>query len=298
LARLTSCDHCPGSHSGERSCLATATTKARAWLLIEHPGPWPERVEQLTGPLSEVVHAAQAAGVRPQLIRRSGRRRPTPPFQVYVGYSAGDDVWLEGREVAGAGELAGLDLAAVAAGRRPRFGEPVTEPVLLVCTHGRRNACCARTGAPLARELTGRFGDLVWETTHVGGDRYAANLVCLPHGLYYGDLGTDEAVAAVEAYLRGEVTLDRLRGRAGMPEPAQAAEHHVRAREGVLEVDAVTVESVSGTKTYEAVVQVHGSRYRVTVESVPGDPCGAECQENLETYIVRDLTLLNEAALV
>jgi hypothetical protein len=28
------------------------------------------------------------------------------------------------------------------------------------------------------------------------------------------------------------------------------------------------------------------------------DPCGPDCRENLGTYIVRDITLLNTAALV
>ncbi|WP_067481982.1 sucrase ferredoxin [Actinomadura hibisca] len=305
MTRLNSCDHCPGSHSGARPCLASATTKARSWLLVEHPGPWPERIEQLPGPspVADLVRAAQAAGVRPQLIRRTGRRRATPPVQVYAAYSSGDQVWMEGREFGDLDELAatltGPALAALAAGRPPGIGEPVADPVLLVCTHGRRNACCARTGAPLARDLASRFGGLVWETTHVGGDRFAANLVCLPHGVYYGDLGPTEATAAVQSYLRGEVTLDRLRGRAGMPEPAQAAEHFVRAHTGVLGVDAVRVESVTGTGPFEAVVALPEARYRVVVErDVTAVACGPDCQENVESYIVSDLTLLNEAALV
>lgn len=301
MSSSSSCDHCPGSHTGERSCLASATTKARGWLLIEHPGPWPERIEHLTtpGPIAETVARALRAGVRPQLIRRPGRRRATPPLQVFAGYSAGSDVWLEGRELTDPAELTGLDLDAVAAGGRPGFGDPVSAPLLLVCTHGRRNVCCARTGAPLARELSGRFGDIVWETTHVGGDRYAANLVCLPHGIYYGSLGTSEAVAAVDAYLRGEVTLERLRGRGGIPEPAQAAEHFVREHFGALGVDEVTVESLIGTSPYEAVVSVGGTRYRVTVENAEAiHECGHECQENVGAYVVSELTLLNEAALV
>ncbi|HEY8481862.1 MAG TPA: sucrase ferredoxin [Spirillospora sp.] len=295
------CGHCPGSHTGERPCLASATSKARSWLLIEHPGPWPRRVEDLAepAPVAEAVRAAQAAGVRPQLIRRTGRRRATPPVQVYAAFSRGGEVWIEGRELTDPADLATLDLAALAAGRSPGLGERLTDPVLLVCTHGRRNACCARTGAPLARSLSARFGPLVWETTHVGGDRYAANLVCLPHGLYYGDLGEEEAVAAVDAYLRGEVVLERLRGRGGTPEPAQAAEHFVRAHTGRLGVDDVIVASVTGTTRYEAVVAVQENRYRVTFEAVEEpSPCGPECGENLKTFVVRDLTLLNEAALV
>ncbi|MEO3829339.1 sucrase ferredoxin [Actinomadura sp. B10D3] len=295
------CGHCPGSHTGERPCLATATVKAGAWLLVEHPGPWPERVEDLSGPapVAEVVRAAKKAGVRPQLIRRPGRRRPTPPLQVYAGSTRGGEAWIEGRELADPGELALLDLGALAAGRSPGLGDRVAEPVLLVCTHGRHNACCARTGAPLARALATRFDRLVWETTHVGGDRFAANLVCLPHGLSYGDLGEAEATAAVDAYLRGEVVLDRLRGRAGTPEPVQAAEHFVREYTGRLGLDEVAVESIIGTSPYEAVVVARQSRYRVIMESVQQpDPCGAGCGENQRTYVVRELTLLNEAALV
>ena len=317
MARRDRCDHCPGSHSGQRPCLASATVKARAWLLIEHPGPWPERIEHLSGPspVADAVHAAQAAGVRPQLIRRPGRgRRATPPVQVYAGHSAIDDAWLEGRELDDPADLAGLDLDAVAAGVRPGFGSPVTDPLLLVCTHGRRNVCCARTGAPLARYLASRFGAFVWETTHVGGDRFAANLVCLPHALYYGDLGPQEATAAVEAYLEGRVSLSRLRGRAGLPEPVQAAEHFVREHSGITEIDGVAVESVTGTSPYEAVVRARRNRYRVIFESAvqphpltaagdtgasrSNDPCGPECKENLRTYFVRDITLLNTAALV
>ncbi|MFI0349180.1 sucrase ferredoxin [Actinomadura sp. 9N407] len=305
MTRRISCEHCPGSHSGERPCLASATAKARSWLLIEHPGPWPERIESLTSPapIAEAVRAALAAGVRPQLIRRPGRRRRIPPVQVYAGFSDGGpdggEVWLEGRELADPAELAGLDLRALAAGERPGFGEPVDDPVLLVCTHGRRNACCARTGAPLARHLSERFGSFIWETSHVGGDRYAANLVCLPHALYYGDLGPDEATAAVEAYLNGQVRLAHLRGRAGRPEPVQAAEHFVREHSKIFDIDGVTVESLSGRSPYEALVRARENRYRVIIESVEQpDPCGRDCQENLRTYIVRDITLLNEAALV
>lgn len=303
------CDHCPGSHTGELPCLASATVKARSWLLIEHPGPWPERIERLTGPapVAAAVARALAAGVRPQLIRRPGRagRRSVPPLQVYVGSSMpGGPVWLEGRRLSTLAELDKLDedmLAAVAAGRRPEFGEPLSdeEPVVLVCTHARRNVCCARHGAPLARALSARFGSLVWETTHVGGDRYAANLVCLPHGLYYGALGAAEAEAAVTAYLRGELTLERLRGRAGLPEPAQAAEHFVRSRTGELGVNAVSVESLTGTSPYEAVIDVSGARYRAIIERVEAaHECGSDCSQNNGSWVVRGITLLNPAALV
>jgi hypothetical protein len=250
----------------------------------------------LPAPIAEAIARARRHNVRPQLIRTPGRRRATPPLRVYAGFSGsgGGTSWLEGRELEDPGELADLDLAAVAAGRAPGFGVPVTGPVLLVCTHGRHSACCARLGAPLARFLHERFGD-VWETTHVGGDRYAANLVCLPHGLYYGDLDRERALAAAEEYRHGRVVLTGYRGRAGLPEPVQAAEHYVRARSGVLGVDDVTVESMAGGVAY---VRAGRSRYRLRVEERAMRACGPGCGEAIRTYIERDLTLLNAAALV
>ena len=301
-AALRHCAHCPGSHTGELPCRASATVKARAWLLIEHPGPWADKVERTDLPAPAAAAAAEAArlGVRTQLIRRPGRRRKVPPIQVFAGWSGpGAPAWLEGRRLADPVELAGLDLAAVAAGRRPGLGEPAG-PLLLVCTNGRHNACCARAGGPLARALHARYGPEVWETTHVGGDRYAANLVCLPHGLYYGDLGIDDGLRAAAAYREGRVVLDRLRGRAGLPEPAQAAEHQVRAYTGALDVDAVgAVSMTGGDQEYEVVVRAGEVRYRVTVR--PGlthGPCGPGCDENRRTYLCDPPALLNRAALV
>lgn len=305
----SACGHCPGSHTGGLPCLATATEKARSWLLIEHPGPWPERIEQLTEPepIAAAVRAAARLGVRPQLIRRTGRRRSVGrsmgrsarPVQVFAGRSFGGQVWFESRLLDDPAGLAGLDLSALAAGDRPGFGEPVADPFFLVCTHGRRNVCCARTGAPLARRLASAYGDMVWETTHVGGDRFAANLVCFPHGLYYGQLDTAEAMAAVEAYLRGETILHRLRGRAGLPEVAQAAEHFARAHTGTLAVDAADVESVTGSGPYQAVVRVGSDRYRVALsDDEGGGACGAGCEENRNTYRVEGVSLLNPVTLV
>src|SRR5262245_7519706 len=96
----------------------------------------------LPAPIAAAFEAARELGRRPQLIRRSGRRRRVPPTQVYVGRSTGPAPWLEGRELESPDEIVDLDLSAVADGRRPGFGSPVERPLLLVCTHGAHDACC------------------------------------------------------------------------------------------------------------------------------------------------------------
>ncbi|TDD38213.1 sucrase ferredoxin [Actinomadura sp. KC06] len=292
--------------------MASATVRARGWLLIEHRGPWADRIEGtgLTAPLADAVERARSHGLRVQLIRRPGRRRTPPPRQIYVGWSGpfdaaawddrqGHPPWLEGRELDDDEELAGLDLRAAGSGRPPAFGSRVAGPILLVCVNGKRNVCCARHGVPLARGLQARFGDAVWETTHVGGDRYAANLVCLPHGLYYGALSPEQAISSAEAYYRDEISLNRYRGKAGVPEPAQAAEHFIRIHTGALKVDDVRMGRLFYAATDEAVcmvqVGVGDARYQVVVQRRPLEQCGPGCLEETHTYLLQEISALHEA---
>ncbi|WP_245691134.1 sucrase ferredoxin [Sinosporangium album] len=280
--------------------LASATVSARTWLLIEHDGPWASHLPDCR--LPEDVHLlikrATELGVRAQLIRRPGRRtRPQPPgIHVLMAYATGDAPWMAEGIVAAPDDL---DLKALVHGVVPESCILVTEPVFLVCTHAKRNACCARIGTPIARSLADTMPDAVWETSHVGGDRYAANLVCLPHGLYYGSMSQAAALAAADAYRRGEITLDRFRGRAGIPEPSQAAEHFVRAHTDELSVSGVAVESTrSDGDATEAIVRGGVARFRVVVEpAVFEAPCssagGDACADNtIKTYRLVELRKL------
>jgi hypothetical protein len=230
------CEHGAPSHDGTEPSMASAPEASRAWLLIEHPGPWPHEPSEAELPrvLQPVVAEAVTLGIRVQLIRRPGSRGAGDG--ILAGWTAGSEPWLRRGS---SGALDGLDLKELAAGNVVAFGSAVTEPVFLVCAHAQRNACCARFGGPLAQALTARYPGQVFQTTHVGGHRFAANLVILPHGLYYGPVGLPEATAAIGAYERGAVAPGRYRGRAGQPRPTQQAEHEVLARTGSLRVAAL-----------------------------------------------------------
>jgi hypothetical protein len=237
----TGCEHGAACHDGTESSAASAPEASRAWLLVEHPGPWPGEATEAAqpGPLGDLVAFADSLGIRVQLIRRPGRRPASDVRQVFTGWTAGGEPWLRRGELptAAGSDLRELDLKELAAGISPAFGTPVSKPVFLVCAHARRNACCARFGAPLAQALAARHPGQVWETTHVGGHRFAANLVILPHGLYYGPVGVAEAAVAIDAYAGGTISPQRYRGRAGQPKAVQQAEYERLAS------DAVTLES-------------------------------------------------------
>jgi hypothetical protein len=118
----------------------------------------------------------------------------------------------------------GQGRAGIAEGVRPA-GATAAGPLYLVCAHARRDRCCGRFGTPLARSLGERYPAQVWETTHLGGHKHAANLALLPHGLYYGPVDLPAAVGAIEAYQAGTIVAHRYRGRAGHDEAWQQAEH-------------------------------------------------------------------------
>jgi hypothetical protein len=210
-------------------------------VLLEQPGPWGREAvleSQLDRDLARALHrAAETARVRLLLIRRSGRRRPGPSTTCFVAHTSRRDRWLERRSLDDPAELLELDMAKVTAGERPGFGDPVGEPVYLACTNGRHDRCCATYGRPLALALAERHGDLVWESSHVGGDRFAGNLVCLPSGHYFGRVGPAEADRVLGLHHKGFIDLDHYRGCCIDPPTVQAAEWFARRATGLLGID-------------------------------------------------------------
>lgn len=136
-------------------------------------------------------------------------------------------------------DLLDIDLSPMAEGGPPGAGREEDGPLLLACTNGRRDPCCAELGRPLAASLVPDFGDAVWECSHIGGDRFAGNLVCFPHGVYFGRVGTEEATHVARAYAEGRLSLDHYRGRSCYPFDVQAAEHFVRRRFDLNRIDEV-----------------------------------------------------------
>lgn len=138
-------------------------------------------------------------------------------------------------------DLLALDIPAVVAEAPVYAAQRSTDLLVLVCTHGRRDRCCARFGPPTYEQLAGALGSSVWQVSHVGGHRLAANVVTLPHGIYYGRVDPlGEAQAAFVAALRsGQIDLDRYRGRACYAKPVQAADYFVRRASGLTAWDAL-----------------------------------------------------------
>jgi hypothetical protein len=277
---------------GEAS-LGTAST-VRSWLLVEQPGAWPETaMDSRAIPRRVALALSRAANrhrVRLVLIRRPGRAPARPQGSTcFLAHTSRADPWLARLVVPALADLLELNLAALAAGTVPEPAARVDGPLFCVCTHGRHDPCCAERGRPVAAALAAEFPEQTWEVSHIGGDRFAANVLCLPHGIYLGRVPALAAAGVARSYLGGEVTVEYLRGRASDAPPVQAADSFLRQRLGLTAIEATTalrrqVDGEIETVTFTVREPGGGSRQasvRIRVSS-PGPARALTCHASAE----------------
>ncbi len=254
------------------SSVATAPP-ARRWLLVEQPGPWgrdallESRFDRRVA--SRLAARARELGLRIQLVRRAGDRLADSGRRWAVADTTPGREFIRWSTRQTDAELLQLPWDG-------SVGTPSQTPTYLVCTHGAHDVCCAVRGRPLTRSLplvAGPDRADVWETSHLGGDRFAANVLVLPWGLYYGQV-PDDGAELVRAHAAGQVALPWLRGQAGLSPAAQAAQHHAR-RElgllGILELPPRQVRALPspapGIERFDVVLAGPDGGITVTVES-------------------------------
>ena len=250
--------------------LAGTASTVRAFLLVECPGPWgvdavrdsrlPAEVKALLTDL-EKHHR-----VRPLLVRHHGGG-PVGSARVFAAYVHTPHPWVETAELDDVRDLLGLDLTGLGSGGSPGL-TPYGEPLFLVCTHGKHDACCAERGRPVCAAMHAVSPTHTWEVSHIGGDRFAGNVLVLPQGLYYGRLGPEDAAGLATRHLAGELDLEHLRGRSSYPFSVQAAEVFLRRHTG--EHGLNTLELVDHTRQgaeTSAVFAVGRQRWSVRVHT-------------------------------
>ncbi len=255
--------------------LAGTAARARGWLLVEEPGAWgPDGVtESALSPdvARDLEAAAEAAGVRVQLIRRPDRQRPES-LTVFACHAAPGGSWTRRHRISDYDDLLDVDLAAIAEGSAGQ-GEVHRDPLFLVCTHAKRDACCAVFGREVAAALSATERGEIWETSHTGGHRFAPTLICLPDGLTYGRVEPRVARQAAQAYRRRELDLRWYRGRSWHDGWQQVADATVRREFGLAGLDDLDVGPAEGPGDLRTVrVATPTQRHEVTVERTLGEP--------------------------
>jgi len=267
--------------------LAGTASRVDNWILVEYRGVWNSDALAGSG-LSDQVKAhlrAQVRALSPAkllFIRRRERRGREGLVVFHLNGGIGRRFQIAHYE-----ELLDLD---------HELGAPLEHPLFLVCTHGKHDPCCARYGRPLYDVLVDQADEgWIWQVTHVGGDRFAGNVVVLPEGLYYGRVRPEEAWLLLDEHLAGRIYLDRFRGRSSLPFAVQAAEIAVRERSGLTVAELSEVDSAHSPESdrWSVRLLVENRRFEVELRVEPGPltylTCSAENLRHPPRYVVETL---------
>ena len=231
--------------------LAGSAQGAVAHVFLEHLGPWPphplDALEPSYAAEVRTVEAAFGLVRRPAAERDHLRGVPERPYVIVATNGLVAAMRTDGPP--SARELNDV-LASLSRGDVPE-GWSAPAWLVLVCTHGRRDACCARLGQPLVEDLT-EVADpsRIWETTHLGGHRFSPTCLALPSQVAYGRVTRDRVSDLIDALAADEVLPDLMRGRTTYGPALQVAEISARQRLDVRgRLELVTYSESDGTTT-------------------------------------------------
>ena len=258
---------CSGSSLAAGESLAGTATQGASWLLVEVRGAWGRDAIADSELPPGVRGAMDSFPGKVILMRRPDRRRGVVVIRATAEEGGGTAVR---QELGSLEELPGADLEK---------GDPATGPIVLVCAHGRRDACCARLGPLLFEALAPHIEpQRLWQASHLGGHRFAPNMLVLPHGIQLGRIPVGRAVEVVELLANDRIPLDLYRGRTIYAPPVQAAELTVRSVtgcDGLADLRLVSYEGnlvTFSTPVGELAVRVEERQGPVVPTSCGADP--------------------------
>ena len=227
--------------------------RATAWLALEHVGQWGRDV-------------LDGSALGEELSEASGN----PTHRVLYALCTPGEEKLYSFSVSTPEQLLDLPLGNPEELIQVTGAELIDSPAILVCTHSKRDRCCALRGRPIAAHLADILpGNAVWECSHTGGHRFAPVGIMLPTGYTYGRLSEPSALAAYLSLAgRSIPSLHGLRGCSTDTPVEQAAEVAVR-----LELEKKGEEVTSGglvsreTSATEALIALREAGIDMNVET-------------------------------
>ncbi|KPQ20907.1 sucrase ferredoxin [Halomonas sp. HL-93] len=193
--------------------LAGSAAHAERHLLISWPrSKWQRKLRHasdMDDTLKQTLDAIADNGLRINLIQQSGM--DTHQHQVFL--------MPERRRFRVARHQLGSFLTALQAGNRLARWEqfPLKNDLVLCCTHGKKDKCCAKYGYQTYKALVKAVTEHhlpfeVWESSHLGGCRLAASLILLPQVRKYGRISPDQTLPFLHAEAKGQRYLPGYRG--------------------------------------------------------------------------------------
>ena len=225
--------------------LQGTAAEAEHWLILEHDGPWGVKgVDDSQLPHELLSHLEQLSAHIPSLRTQLARQPNTSPEGVRAFFArvspGAQALW----EVTAASwdAFRQLDLPALLRGEQLASASLRVEPYFFVCVHGKRDRCCAQRGMPLYSELAAIAPGRTFVTTHLGGHRFAATMIVLPHGICYGRVPSEAGAAIEQAHARREIfDLAHVSGQASYESEVQAADVSIRMELDERRLDALVL---------------------------------------------------------
>jgi len=257
------------SLNASEEIFATAP-RVDVWLLLEYRGAWtdnafldsniPEDVKKRINLSLETIPDS-----RLQLIKRHDNSGDTLKF--YVAKSDELEPKLYEFDFRNYEELLDLDINEILEGR----SNLREEPLFLVCTNGAYDKCCGRYGVPVYIEIASHENNYkTWQCSHLGGHRFAANVLFLPEGIYYGrvrDVGVEKLI---KDSINRNIKLEHYRGHSCYNKDVQAAEFFLRNLTGETEISAFQFKEANhkreGNLIFEFISKSDGKSHFIHIQ--------------------------------
>lgn len=267
-----------------------------AWLLIEQPGSWaadPMATEGLAGALADALTGrSKELGFRMLLVRRSAARTGQTGRCCFLVRCTQQGRWMRRVTIGAPDDLLDIDLEVLTTDEPPDVGGACPS-LYTVCTHGKRDPCCAEYGRRLVRRLLQiddpALDGRIWESSHQGGHRFAANLACFPAGVFYGQVEPEEVEDLLARHEAGSIDLDHYRGRSCHSRPAQAGDYLLRSRLGLTGLDDLrrVSETPRGPGLVELIFVAPDGAHTIEVRIEEGPERRESCNKDKLTPLTR-----------
>lgn len=229
---MTADSYCCEVSAEHNETMLGSAPEVTIWIVVEYRETWSSHVSNenkldaaTQSWISSSLEDCLAAGYKPRLqfIRRN--RRDTGPLSLFVA----DGRHLKRQHFENYDELSAISVLDF-------NGDSVAEQQYFVCTNGQRDRCCGRFGWKAWERLVERVGDRAWQTTHLGGHRFAPNILTLPQGILYGRVFEESVEEFVDCVENGSVPRGFVRGRSSYPKMVQWCEFQVPSEVQVTEL--------------------------------------------------------------
>ncbi|MFT4092659.1 MAG: sucrase ferredoxin [Niabella sp.] len=279
-----------------KESLAGTAANSKAFILIEYSNPFPEKIIDALFDkawLKNIQLLAKSLKGKVLLIRNRKSNFKDCKI-IFVDCSRSQYFTIQTTVEA----CTAVDVAAHISSAETSWQ---TDPFFLICTNGKKDKCCAKFGFPVFKFFESFNADVnVWESSHVGGDRFAANVVAMPFGIYYGHVAVEDVGHIMVRTLLRKIYKNKYRGMCRRSFYEQAIECHLRDYLQNYDIDFEI-----NTKLLEH----HDDLYKVNVttsnnghyimeiirETIPYPhylTCKSKKQENLAKFKMVALTVL------